>query len=76
MVWKGVTDVVFGELPPGSAGPFLVGMLAAAVSGIVAIWALLGYVRRHTYTVFVVYRLIVAAIVLLLIASGFREAGF
>ncbi|MBA2616400.1 MAG: undecaprenyl-diphosphatase, partial [Actinobacteria bacterium] len=48
----------------------------AGVSGLFAIWALLGYVRRHTYSVFVLYRLIAAAIVLLLIATGVREAGF
>jgi undecaprenyl-diphosphatase len=76
VVFKGVTDVVLGDLPPGSIGPFIVGVLAAAVSGLVAIWALLGYVRRHSYTVFVVYRLILAALVLLLIASGAREASF
>jgi undecaprenyl-diphosphatase len=73
---KGVTDVVFGDLPPGWEGPFLVGTLAAAGSGLVAISALLGYVRRHDYSVFVVYRLIAAAIVLLLIATGVREATF
>ena len=76
VVWKGLTDVVFGELPPGSTGPFVVGTLAAAVSGLAAIWGLLGYVRRHTYTIFVVYRLIVAAVVTLLILTGVREAGF
>jgi len=73
---KGLTDVVLGDLPPGWVGPFLVGTLAAAGSGLVAIWALLGYVRRHDYTVFVVYRLFVAAAVLLLIAGGIRDAGF
>jgi undecaprenyl-diphosphatase len=73
---KGVTDVVLGDLPPGWEGPFLVGTLAAAGSGLLAIWALLGYVRRHDYTVFVVYRLIAAAIILLLIATGVREATF
>ena len=76
VVWKGLTDVVFGDLPPGSTGPFVVGTIAAAVSGLAAIWALLGYVRRRTYTIFVVYRLIVAAIVVLLILTGIREAGF
>jgi undecaprenyl-diphosphatase len=75
-VWKGLTDVVLGDLPPGSAGPFLVGMIAAAVSGLAAIWALLGYVRRHDYTVFVVYRLLAALVIALLIASGARDAGF
>ncbi|MGI8606571.1 MAG: undecaprenyl-diphosphatase UppP [Gaiellaceae bacterium] len=73
---KGLTDVVFGDLPPGSVGPFVVGMLAAAVTGLVAIWALLGYVRRHTYAVFVVYRLLMAAAVVLLIATGVRDANF
>jgi undecaprenyl-diphosphatase len=76
VVWKGVTDVLLGDLPPGWGGPFLVGTIAAAGSGLLAIWALLAYVRRHTYTVFVVYRLVVAALVLLLIASGVRDVGF
>lgn len=75
-VLKGLSDVVFGDLPPGSTGPFVVGVLAAAVTGLVAIWALLGYVRRHTYSVFVGYRLLVAAAVLILIATGVRDAGF
>jgi hypothetical protein len=64
------------ELPDGVVGPFVVGTIAAAVSGLVAIWALLGYVRRRTYTVFVVYRLLAAGGVLLLIALGIREATF
>jgi undecaprenyl-diphosphatase len=76
VLWKGVTDVLLGDLPPGWGGPFLVGTIAAAGSGLLAIWGLLAYVRRHTYTVFVVYRLVVAALVVLLIATGVREAGF
>lgn len=75
-VWKGLTDVVLGDLPPGSAGPFVAGTIAAAGSGLLAIVALLGYVRRHTYAPFVVYRLAVAAAVLLLIATGVRSAAF
>ena len=73
---KGVTDVLLGDLPAGWAGPFLVGTLAAAGSGLLAIQWLLGYVRRHDYTVFVVYRLVVAAIIVLLIASGVLDATF
>jgi undecaprenyl-diphosphatase len=76
VLYKGVSDVVLADLPPGSVGPFVVGMLAAAGSGLFAIWALLGYVRRHTYTVFVVYRLAASAVVLLLIASGAKSADF
>jgi undecaprenyl-diphosphatase len=73
---KGVTDVLLGDLPPGSAGPFVVGMTAAAVSGLAAIWGLLAYVRRHDYTVFVLYRLFLALLILLLIATGARDATF
>jgi undecaprenyl-diphosphatase len=76
VVLKGVKDVAFGTLPPGSVGPFVVGTLAAAASGVVAIAALLGYVRRHDYSVFVVYRIVVAVAVLALIATGVREATF
>jgi undecaprenyl-diphosphatase len=76
VLYKGVGDVLLGDLPPGTTGPFVVGTLAAAVSGFVAVEALLGYVRRHDYTVFVVYRLAAAAFVLLLIAAGTREPGF
>jgi undecaprenyl-diphosphatase len=73
---KGVKDVAFGGLPPGSAGPFVVGMIAAAVVGLVAIWVLLGYVRRHTYSVFVIYRLALAATILIVIAAGWRDKNF
>jgi undecaprenyl-diphosphatase len=76
VVWKGVTDVILADLPPGSTGPFVVGTLAAAVSGLAAIWALLGYVRTRTYSIFVLYRLVVAALIGLVILTGVREAGF
>jgi undecaprenyl-diphosphatase len=75
-LWKGVTDVLLGDLPSGWEGPFVVGMIAALGSGLLAIWGLLGYVRRHNYTLFVVYRLIAAAVILLLIAANVRSATF
>ena len=76
VVLKGVGDVLLGDLPNGWQGPFLVGTLAALGSGLLAIDWLLGYVRRHTYDVFVWYRLAAAAIIALLILSGVREAAF
>jgi undecaprenyl pyrophosphate phosphatase UppP len=42
----------------------------------VAIDLLLGYVRRHDYTAFAVYRLLAAAAIVLVIASGWRGAHF
>ena len=76
VLYKGVGDVLLADLPPGMVGPFVVGTLAAGASGLIAISALLGYVRRHNHTVFVIYRLALAAFVLLLIATGARSAGF
>jgi undecaprenyl-diphosphatase len=76
VVWQGLTDVVLGDVPAGSGGPFAVGVLAAAASGALAIVALLGYVRRHDYSVFVLYRLLVALFVIGLIATGLRDATF
>jgi undecaprenyl-diphosphatase len=73
---KGLQDVILGDLPRGSTGPFVVGTLAAAGSGLLAIDWLLGYVRRHDYSIFVWYRLIAAAVVILLILTGARSAGF
>ncbi len=76
VAYKGVGDVLLADLPPGMTGPFLVGSLASGASGLAAISALLGYVRRHDYSLFVVYRLAIALAVLLLIATGVRSAGF
>ena len=76
VVYKGVKHVLLESLPPGSTGPFIVGTLAAAGVGLVAIDLLLGYVRRHGYTVFVIYRLILAAIIILIIATGARDPTF
>jgi undecaprenyl-diphosphatase len=76
VVYKGVKHVLLHSLPAGSIGPFVVGTVAAAGVGLVAIDLLLGYVRRHDYTPFVVYRLLAAAAVLAVIASGWRGAHF
>lgn len=73
---KGLQDVVLGDLPAGWKGPFLVGVLSAWGTGLLAIEWLLGYVRRHTYGLFVVYRLVAAAIIVLLIVTGARAATF
>jgi undecaprenyl-diphosphatase len=76
VLYKGVKHVVLQSLPAGSTGPFIVGTLAAAAVGLVAIDFLLGYVRRHDYTPFVVYCLIAAAVIVLIIISGWRHATF
>lgn len=63
------------ELPEalraGVGAPLVAGVLAAAVSGWVAIAVLLRYVSRHSYGIFAAYRaLLGAAVLLLLIGRG------
>jgi undecaprenyl-diphosphatase len=73
-VFKGAKHLRHG-LPPGTAGPFLWGVLASAITGYLVIWGLLAYLRRHDFTPFVIYRLAMAGLVLGLIASGVRPAS-
>jgi undecaprenyl-diphosphatase len=75
VIFKGVKDL-HGGFPPGTTGPFLVGTLTSMVVGLVSIWALLSYLRRNNYNVFVLYRLAAAAAVLLLIGTGLKNAHF
>ena len=46
-----------------SVGPLLAGMLAAFLSGMIAIGFMLRYLRTRSLTIFVVYRLVLAAVV-------------
>ena len=50
VIYKGLKHVVLEPLPAGSTGPFIVGTIAAAAVGLIAIDLLLGYLRKHDYT--------------------------
>jgi undecaprenyl-diphosphatase len=50
----------------GLSTPLVVGVLASAASGWIAISALLKYVSRHSYGAFALYRVVVGAIVLVI----------
>ena len=61
-------------LPAGTAVPFVVGIASATVSGFVAVWFMLAYLRRHSFAPFVIYRLVVGIGVLALVVAGVRSA--
>jgi undecaprenyl-diphosphatase len=63
-------------LPDDVLGPMVVGTLAAAISGYLAIAWLLRLVRTHSYAPFVVYRVAVGLVILALIATGVYPATF
>ena len=74
-VFKTASAVQEG-LPSGVAGPMVVGTIAAAVSGYLAIAFLLRLVRTSSYRPFVYYRYAAGAAILLVIATGLRPATF
>ncbi|MFN8162904.1 MAG: undecaprenyl-diphosphatase UppP [Solirubrobacterales bacterium] len=74
-VFKGASAVKDG-LPAGVAGPMIVGTIAAAVSGYLAISFLLRLVRTTSYRPFVYYRYAAGVAILLIIATGLRPATF
>jgi undecaprenyl-diphosphatase len=75
VVFKGLKAASDG-LPPGVAGPMIIGTIAAAVSGYLAIATLLAVVRRHSYQGFVIYRVLLGVAILVVIATGLRPATF
>ena len=75
VLFKGYQAIVEG-LPDGVVGPIIVGIIASAISGFLAIAGLLKFVRTHSYDGFVIYRVIAGTVVLLLIATGVRDATF
>lgn len=74
-LFKGIGAVHEG-LPPGVAGPMVVGTLAAAISGYAAIVFLLRLVRTTSYRPFVIYRYAAGVAILIVIATGLRPATF
>jgi undecaprenyl-diphosphatase len=61
-----VPDALHGT---GLTTPLVVGVLSSAVSGWIAISFLLRYLARHSFGVFAVYRVILGALILGLVAS-------
>ncbi len=70
--YKGL-EVAKDGLPAGTAMPFVVGMVSAALSGIAAIWFVLAYLKRHNFNIFVIYRIVVGVGVLILVVAGVRS---
>lgn len=73
---------LYSALSLGSAGglagqetQFAVGILASAVSGALAVFGVLSFLRRHSFGAFAAYRVGAAAVVLLLVATGARPGS-
>jgi undecaprenyl-diphosphatase len=63
-----------GGIPADLRAAFFWGMLSAAVSGFLVIKWLLAYLKTRDFLPFMIYRLVVAAGIVLVITTGFRTA--
>jgi undecaprenyl-diphosphatase len=67
-LWK-ARELLSGGIASSDVAPLLVGMLGAVVAGLLAIRFLLAYLRGHSTTPFIVYRVVAAAAVFVFVLS-------
>ncbi len=60
----------WGNLPQGSSATLLLATIVSGIVGYASIWFLIRYLRTHTTGVFIGYRLVLGALILLLLATG------
>lgn len=63
------------KLPPGSYGSLAVATVVAGVVGYASIWFLLRYLRTHSTSIFIVYRVIVGGLILAALSIGYISAS-
>src|SRR6476661_818669 len=63
------------KLPHGSYGSLAVATIVAGVVGYASIWFLLRYLRTHSTSLFIVYRVIVGGAILAALAGGYISAS-
>ncbi|HEY6571660.1 MAG TPA: undecaprenyl-diphosphate phosphatase, partial [Candidatus Limnocylindrales bacterium] len=63
VVYEGF-KLIRGDVTGVEVAPMIAGVVAAFVAGILAISVLLRFVRTHSYGIFVAYRVVLAAIVI------------
>lgn len=71
-VVRGAEVVADGGVPSELVGGFIVGMVSSAVTGWLAVWWMLRFVRTHSFAPFVVYRVVVGLAVLGVLATSWR----
>ena len=63
------------KLPPGSYGSLAEATVDAGVVGYASIWFLLRYLRTHSTSIFIVYRVIVGGLILAALSIGYISAS-
>lgn len=67
-----VGKLMVAGIPPGLGTAMIVGIATSAVSGWVAVWVMLRFVRQRGFAPFVVYRIGLGVAVLVVVGAGWR----
>jgi undecaprenyl-diphosphatase len=59
-----MAKLISDGIPDGLLGPMIVGIITSGLLGWVAVWGTIKYVRHHSYTPFVIYRVALGLLVL------------
>src|ERR1051325_19728 len=62
------------KLPDGSYLPLIIATIVSGVIGYASIWFLLRYLRTHSTGVFIVYRFVLGAVILIALIGGYISA--
>jgi undecaprenyl-diphosphatase len=62
------------KLPDGTYLPLIIATIVSGVIGYASIWFLLRYLRTHSTGVFIVYRLVLGAVILVALIGGYISA--
>jgi undecaprenyl-diphosphatase len=71
VVWK-VGNLALDGIPEGLLAPMIVGIITSGVAGWAAVWGTLRLVRTHSFTPFVIYRVVLGVLVLVLALTVLR----
>jgi undecaprenyl-diphosphatase len=67
-----MAKLVKDGVPTGLGWPMVVGIVTSGISGALAVWGTIRFVRTHSFRPFVIYRLLAGATVLIVAAGHWR----
>ncbi|MCU1459701.1 MAG: putative bacitracin resistance protein [Actinomycetia bacterium] len=71
-LYKGTKMFANGGIPAGFGGAFFWGIVSSAITGWIAVFFMLKFLRTHSFFPFVVYRVIVGVAVIIVFGTGIR----
>jgi undecaprenyl-diphosphatase len=71
-LYRAASVAADGGVPSELVSGFIAGMIASAVTGWLAVWGMLRFVRHRTFLPFVIYRFVVGTLLIVLVIAGFR----